>query len=192
MGPSSSPREVLKEMFIAGLNVCRVNFSHGSYDQHAEVIRTVRELNEELGANVAVLADLQGPKIRTGEMENNGVMLEVGASCQIITENILGTAERFSINYTNLPKDVSQGEKILLDDGKLILEVLSSDKKSTIKNQKQIINSQTRENMALVDKNTLLHVDLNLANDEIEHQKDLKRIIASFGAGLIVVILIIL
>ncbi len=69
MGPSSSPREVLKEMFIAGLNVCRVNFSHGSYDQHAEVIRTVRELNEELGANVAVLADLQGPKIRTGEME---------------------------------------------------------------------------------------------------------------------------
>jgi pyruvate kinase len=68
MGPSSSPREVLKEMFMAGLNVCRINFSHGSYDQHAEVIRTVRELNEELGANVAVLADLQGPKIRTGEI----------------------------------------------------------------------------------------------------------------------------
>ena len=124
MGPSSSPREVLREMFIAGLNVCRVNFSHGSYDQHAEVIRTVRELNVELGANVAILADLQGPKIRTGEMENNGVMLEVGASCKIITENTLGTATQFSINYTNLPKDVSQGEQILLDDGKLILEVI--------------------------------------------------------------------
>ena len=132
MGPSSSPREVLREMFIAGLNVCRVNFSHGSYDQHAEVIRTVRELNVELGANVAILADLQGPKIRTGEMENNGVMLEVGASCQIITENTLGTAAQFSINYTNLPKDVSQGEQILLDDGKLILEVVSSDKKAVI------------------------------------------------------------
>ena len=132
MGPSSSPREVLKEMFIAGLNVCRVNFSHGSYDQHAEVIRTVRELNEELGANVAVLADLQGPKIRTGEMENNGVLLEVGAACQIITENIVGTASKFCINYSNLPKDVSSGERILLDDGKLILEVVASDKKSII------------------------------------------------------------
>jgi len=132
MGPSSSPKEVLREMFIAGLNVCRVNFSHGSYEQHAEVIRTVRELNKELGANVAILADLQGPKIRTGEMENNGVLLEVGASCQIITDNVLGTAEKFSINYTNLPKDVSAGEHILLDDGKLILEVVSSNKKNAI------------------------------------------------------------
>ncbi len=132
LGPSSSDREVLREMFVAGLNVCRVNFSHGSYDQHAEVIQTVRSLNAELNANVAILADLQGPKIRTGEMENNGVMLEVGESCQIITEAILGTAKKFSINYKNLPKDVNGGEKILLDDGKLVLEVLSSDKKTTI------------------------------------------------------------
>ena len=132
LGPSSSDREVLREMFVAGLNVCRVNFSHGSYDQHAEVIQTVRSLNAELNANVAILADLQGPKIRTGEMENNGVMLEVGESCQIITEAILGTAKKFSINYKNLPKDVNGGEQILLDDGKLVLEVLSSDKKTTI------------------------------------------------------------
>jgi pyruvate kinase len=89
-------------------------------------------LNAELNANVAILADLQGPKIRTGEMENNGVMLEVGESCQIITEAILGTAKKFSINYKNLPKDVNGGEQILLDDGKLVLEVLSSDKKTTI------------------------------------------------------------
>lgn len=132
LGPSSSDREVLREMFVAGLNVCRVNFSHGSYDQHAKVIQTVRSLNAELNANVAILADLQGPKIRTGEMENNGVMLEVGESCQIITVAILGTAKKFSINYKNLPKDVNGGEKILLDDGKLVLEVLSSDKKTTI------------------------------------------------------------
>lgn len=132
LGPSSSDREVLREMIVAGLNVCRVNFSHGSYDQHAEVIQTVRSLNAELNANVAILADLQGPKIRTGEMENNGVMLEVGESCQIITEAILGTAKKFSINYKNLPKDVNGGEQILLDDGKLVLEVLSSDKKTTI------------------------------------------------------------
>jgi pyruvate kinase len=132
LGPSSSSKEVLKEMFNAGLNVCRVNFSHGTYEQHASVIRTVRELNQELMANVAILADLQGPKIRTGLMENDGVMLEVGAHCQIVTEPLTGTAERFSINYTDLPKDVNAGERILLDDGKLVLEIRKSDKKSCI------------------------------------------------------------
>ena len=132
IGPSSTSRSVLKEMFIAGLNVCRINFSHGSYEQHAEVIDTVRALNQELNANVAILADLQGPKIRTGEMENNGVPLEVGQTCQIITEPIVGNQNKFSINYNNLPRDVNGGEKILLDDGKLVLEVVESDKKSII------------------------------------------------------------
>ncbi|MFN5734747.1 MAG: pyruvate kinase [Flavobacteriales bacterium] len=132
IGPSSTSRSVLKEMFIAGLNVCRINFSHGSYEQHAEVINTVRALNQELNANVAILADLQGPKIRTGEMENNGIPLEVGQTCQIITEPIVGNQNKFSINYKNLPRDVNGGEKILLDDGKLVLEVVESDKKSII------------------------------------------------------------
>lgn len=132
IGPSSTSRSVLKEMFIAGLNVCRINFSHGSYEKHAEVINTVRALNQELNANVAILADLQGPKIRTGEMENNGVLLEVGQTCQIITEPIVGNQNKFSINYKNLPRDVNGGEKILLDDGKLVLEVVESDKKSII------------------------------------------------------------
>ncbi len=132
IGPSSTSRSVLKEMFIAGLNVCRINFSHGSYEQHAEVINAVRALNQELNANVAILADLQGPKIRTGEMENNGVPLEVGQTCQIITEPIVGNQNKFSINYKNLPRDVNGGEKILLDDGKLVLEVVESDRKSII------------------------------------------------------------
>ena len=132
LGPSSSNKEVLREMFISGLNVCRVNFSHGAYEQHADVIKTVRDLNKELGANVAILADLQGPKIRTGEMENNGVFLEVGATCRICTESVIGTAQQFSINYLSLPKDVNPGERILLDDGKLILEVKQTDKKSNI------------------------------------------------------------
>ena len=132
LGPSSSNKEVLREMFISGLNVCRVNFSHGAYEQHADVIKTVRDLNKELGANVAILADLQGPKIRTGEMENNGVFLEVGATCRICTESVIGTAQQFSINYLSLPKDVNPGERILLDDGKLILEVKHTDKKSNI------------------------------------------------------------
>lgn len=133
LGPASSDKEVLREMFYAGLNVCRLNFSHGSHEDHAAVVKTIRELNEETGLNVAILADLQGPKIRTNEMENNGVELINGSIVTIGTEKILGTAERFSINYAKLPQDVQAGERILLDDGKLALEVVSTDGKSEFK-----------------------------------------------------------
>jgi pyruvate kinase len=132
LGPASMNKEVLREMIQSGLNVCRLNFSHGAYDDHATAVQTIRELNEELGSNVAILADLQGPKIRTNEMENNGVLLEVGKEIKIIVEKVVGNAERFSINYTLLPKDVSPGERILLDDGKIVLEVIESDGHSTI------------------------------------------------------------
>ena len=132
LGPASSDKETLRQMFLEGMNVCRMNFSHGAHEIHAKVIETIRELNQETGLNVAILADLQGPKIRTDEMENNGVELVTGAQVIIVTEKILGTSERFSINYSKLPKDVHPGEKILLDDGKLILEVVKTDGKSEI------------------------------------------------------------
>jgi pyruvate kinase len=130
LGPASSDKEILRQMFYAGLNVCRLNFSHGSHEDHAAVVKTIRELNEETGLNVAILADLQGPKIRTNEMENNGVELINGSIVTIGTEKVMGTADRFSINYAKLPQDVQAGERILLDDGKLALEVVSTDGKS--------------------------------------------------------------
>ncbi len=132
IGPSSDSKEILKDMISSGLNVCRINFSHGSYSDHARVIESVRELNEELNTNVAILADLQGPKIRTGEMQEGGLKLELGASISIQTVNVVGSKDSFSINYEKLPEDVEQGELILLDDGKLILEVESTDGKSKI------------------------------------------------------------
>ena len=132
LGPASSDKEVLRQMFMAGLNVCRLNFSHGSYEDHAKVVQTIRQLNEETGLNVAILADLQGPKIRTNEMENNGVELINGKEVLIVTEKVLGTSEKFSINYAQLPADVKPGERILLDDGKLALEVVSTDGKAEI------------------------------------------------------------
>jgi pyruvate kinase len=132
LGPASAKKEVLKEMFLAGLNVCRLNFSHGSYDDHASAIELIRELNTELGLNVAILADLQGPKIRTNEMENNGVLLDVGQDIKVLVEKVVGNNERFSINYVKLPQDVQSGERILLDDGKIVLEVKSTDGKSEI------------------------------------------------------------
>lgn len=132
LGPASSDKEVLRQMFLAGLNVCRLNFSHGAYEDHATVVQTIRELNDETGMNVAILADLQGPKIRTNEMENNGVELINGNEVLIVTEKVLGTAEKFSINYAQLPADVKPGERILLDDGKLALEVVRTDGKAEI------------------------------------------------------------
>lgn len=130
LGPACSDKEVLRQMFMAGLNVCRLNFSHGSHDDHARAIQTIRELNLETGLNVAILADLQGPKIRTNEMENNGVELLNGSEVTIGIEKVVGTANRFSINYEKLPQDVKAGERILLDDGKLALEVIQTNGKT--------------------------------------------------------------
>ena len=127
LGPASSDKEILRQMFLEGLNVCRMNFSHGAHEIHAGIIKTIRELNVETGLNVAILADLQGPKIRTNDMTDNGVVLVNGAKVIIVTEKIVGTADRFSINYSKLPADVHPGERILLDDGKLILEVVKTD-----------------------------------------------------------------
>jgi pyruvate kinase len=135
MGPASSPKHVLKEMFQQGLNVCRMNFSHGSHEDHAEVIKTVRDLNSEMGLNVAILADLQGPKIRTGEMEGNGVQLITGSKVSIVTKQQIGTGSSFSINYSELPKDVKADERILLDDGKLVLKIISTNGEDRIETE---------------------------------------------------------
>lgn len=134
LGPASSDKETLLAMMKEGMNVARLNFSHGSYEDHKKVIEIIRELNDETGLNVALLADLQGPKIRTRKMENNGVDLISGEKVEIvIDENLEGTSEKFAINYDQLPADVKKGEKIRLDDGKLELEVLSTNGKDSIK-----------------------------------------------------------
>ena len=127
LGPASQDKHILKEMILEGVNVCRINFSHGLYEDYAQQIKTIRELNEETGLNVAILADLQGPKIRIHEVENNGIMLENGKTIKITTEKVLGTKDLISINYEKLPEDVQVDERILLDDGKLMLSVVSTD-----------------------------------------------------------------
>ncbi len=127
LGPASNKPEVLKEMFYQGVNVCRLNFSHGSHEDHLTNIELIRKINKETGLNVAILADLQGPKIRTHEIENNGVELVEGAEVKIVSERVLGTKELFSISYDRLPKDIKPTERILLDDGKIILEAVSTN-----------------------------------------------------------------
>jgi len=126
VGPASNTKEKLKELIIAGVDVFRLNFSHGTHEGHLAVIQLIRELNEEMNGNVAILQDLQGPKIRVEMVEENGVQLEVGAQITITTEPVLGTAQLVSTSYKNLPHDVRPGDMILIDDGKLELRALST------------------------------------------------------------------
>lgn len=133
IGPASEDKSVLHEMMLAGMNVARLNFSHGSYEDHQKVIENIRELNNETGLNVAILGDLQGPKIRTRKMKDNGVTLVDGETVTVnVDDDLEGTAEKFAINYKALPKDVLPGELILLDDGKIHLEVIKTNGKDTI------------------------------------------------------------
>lgn len=133
MGPASTnDKEVLKQMIINGTNVCRLNFSHGTHQNHLDTIKIIREINEELQYNVAILADLQGPKIRIGTVENNGVELIQDAELIITTNECIGTKEKVYLTYQNFPKDVSVGDKVLMDDGKLQVEVISTNKKDEV------------------------------------------------------------
>ena len=132
LGPASSAKPMLKKLMNAGVDVFRVNFSHAS---HAEVITTVkiiRDLSTELNIHPSILGDLQGPKIRLG-LVKKGVSVKKGDFIEITTKTVgEGDQKRVSINYLGFPKDVNPGEKVLVNDGKLILEVLKTNKKDTV------------------------------------------------------------
>lgn len=132
IGPASSSEKKLRELIIAGIDVCRLNFSHGDYEQHEQVIRNIRKLNEELDTSIAILADLQGPKIRLGEMEEEGLRIDDGELIVFTNKKCKGTKREMYISYDELPKDVRAGDSILIDDGKIKFEVISSDSKSKI------------------------------------------------------------
>tara|TARA_B100000579_G_scaffold56343_1_gene40107 strand:+ start:476 stop:1912 length:1437 start_codon:yes stop_codon:yes gene_type:complete len=133
LGPGCSSKTMLSRLIKAGVNVFRINFSHATYeevDRHVELIRT---LNKELDTNVAILADLQGPKIRVGKMKD-GVVFKKGDELILTTaKEIIGNKEKVSLSYKDFAKDVKKGDKVLVDDGKLIFEVISTDKKDEVK-----------------------------------------------------------
>jgi pyruvate kinase len=132
IGPVSSNKEVLKGMIQNGLDVVRLNFSHGAHEDHQKVIEFVREIDAELGTNTSLLADLQGPKLRVGEMENGSVELTVGQTITISTTKQIGTNQVIYTNYKEFAQDVKAGERVLLDDGKLVMNILSTNGKDTV------------------------------------------------------------
>ena len=126
IGPSSSSPEVMRSLMLAGMNVARMNFSHGTHEQHRKVYDDLRSVAAELGHNLGILLDLQGPKIRTGKLVNGEpVELVPEALLTITTEPILGDAQRISTTYDHLPDDVKPGDHILIADGTMELQVVS-------------------------------------------------------------------
>ncbi|KAB2810129.1 pyruvate kinase [Phaeocystidibacter luteus] len=122
LGPASAKKDTMLAMVHAGVNVFRINFSHGDHATHRKTIQLIRELNEEYDLNIATLADLQGPKLRIGEVEE-GAIVNVGDTVTFTTKETKGTAQKVFMTYEQFPQDVQVGERILLDDGKLLMTV---------------------------------------------------------------------
>lgn len=131
LGPACDTPEILEEMMTVGVNVFRVNFSHANYKNVAKTIKLIRAINKKKGYNVAILADLQGPKLRVGVMQD-GIILKKGNTFTFTTDKCKGTSEKAFMTYQDFPQDVQKGEQILVDDGKLLFEVLDTDRKSLV------------------------------------------------------------
>jgi len=131
LGPASGTKEIIQEMMECGVNVFRINFSHADYEDVRKRVKIIRDINKEKGFHVAVLADLQGPKLRVGVMQE-GILLSVNDTFTFTTVECEGTQEKAFMTYQNFPKDVEVGEKILVDDGKLMFEVTATDRDKNV------------------------------------------------------------
>jgi pyruvate kinase len=207
IGPACSSKETLRKMIMEGMNVCRLNFSHGTYEDHEKVINIIQELNKELNANIAILVDLQGPKLRIGEVENNHLVLNEGDIIRFVTDKCVGTIEQIYMSYKQFPMDVIPGEIVLVDDGKIKLEVMETNRKDSVSmkvinggilsskkgvnlpNTKISLPSLTEKDIE--DANFALKYDINMiALSFVRNVRDieaLKEIIKSSGNEVIVI-----
>jgi pyruvate kinase len=133
VGPACSSYEGLKGLAKVGVDVFRLNFSHGSHEVHGETIQHIIRLNEELGTHCSILADLQGPKLRVGQMEGEGLPVEEGQIVTFTNTKCVGNAERVYMSYPQFARDVTVGERVLVDDGTLVFEVIETNNIDTVK-----------------------------------------------------------
>lgn len=133
LGPATSSKEMLRQMINAGVDVFRLNFSHSTQAEHSKLIHFIHELNAEMEANVSILADLQGPKLRVGIIQDNQLLLQEGDVVTFVTEECIGTKDCIYMTYQEFPEDVNVGESILIDDGKIKLEVIETNKTDKVK-----------------------------------------------------------
>lgn len=128
IGPASCSEQVLKELISAGVNVVRLNFSHGTRQWHKKLIQSIRKISSELGKPIAILQDLTGPRIRIGNLKDKNILLKNGMLFDLTTQNIIGDEKRISVNYKNLPQEIKKGDTILIADGSVKAEVIGKSK----------------------------------------------------------------
>lgn len=133
IGPATKSLENLTELIYAGVDVCRINASHGNHEVHKEIIENVRKINATLRSNICMLYDLQGPKLRIGDVENNEIFLKEGEHLMLTSIEMLGNKDKIFVSYPQLARDVNPGEHVLLDDGKLNLEFVEIVDEYTVK-----------------------------------------------------------
>ncbi len=172
IGPASGSREILKKMVCKGMNVARLNFSHGDYQDHAEMVKLIRSVSAELNTPITILQDLQGPKIRVGKLPEKGLLLEVGKKIILVPNSELESNSNYSnciaIDYPYLAEEAQQGAQILLDDGLLELEIKSIDGAAVIC---EIIEGGVLKSRKGVN---LPSLNLSLPSMTIKDQKDLE------------------
>src|SRR6201985_248937 len=201
MGPASANKDVLLSMIKAGVNVCRLNFSHGKAEDHKKVIDTIREINDQHKTNVAILADLQGPKIRIGLVKDGGIHLANGKRINMTTKECIGDDNQIYITYPTFPQDVKAGEIILLDDGKIQMKVVETNRKDLVvcevvhggilTSRKGVNLPNTKVSIPSLTEEDLVNLDFALKNDvewiglsfvrTAEDIVELKRIISRSG-----------
>ncbi len=133
VGPACNTYEGLGGLVKAGVDVFRLNFSHGTHEDHLKVIQNIVRLNKENGTHISILADLQGPKLRVGKIENNSMPIHPGDILTFTNEKCMGTKEKIYMSYDQFAEDVKPGEKVLVDDGKVVLEVVETNGKDIVK-----------------------------------------------------------
>jgi pyruvate kinase len=133
VGPACSAYDKLLELAHVGVNIFRLNFSHGTHEEHLEVINHLVKINEEYGFHVGILADLQGPKLRVGKIKGGSMVIHPGDVLTFVNQECEGDMERIYMSYDKFPTDVQVGERVLVDDGKVELEVVETNKMDTVK-----------------------------------------------------------
>src|SRR6202000_2230679 len=201
MGPASTNKDTLLAMIKAGVNVCRLNFSHGRPQDHQKTIDIIREINDKYKINVGILADLQGPKIRIGLVKDGGIHLVNGTRINITTHECIGDDNRIYITYETFPQDVKANEIILLDDGKIQMRVIETNRKDSVlcevvhggilTSRKGVNLPNTKVSIPSLTEEDLVNLEFALQNDvewiglsfvrTAEDIVELKRIISHSG-----------
>ena len=173
VGPASRSYSNLLDLVKAGVDVFRLNFSHGTHSEHLEVINHIIYINDKYNLHIGILADLQGPKLRVGKIENNKLDLQPGDIVTFVNEKCVGTREKIYMSYEQFAQDVKVGERVMVDDGKLVFEVIATNKQDTVQ-LKTLYGGTLSSNKGVNLPNTKISLPSLTAKDE----KDLRFILS--------------